>query len=179
MNEFQHALSILHYLLPFLKDQSLSILPLIQCAEEQMNSASDLPTLLSTDMLVQRLQPPCPLQWNSITFPSDSRKLVTCIESLSIFYLLVYNQISLNKQLLLKHTDDTDSIDRVYDELLHFRSLSQMVRLVTESHLQMSSIYVLLFQQFMRFLCAVTPSCKIDNMFGNMPSTHHDQRNCF
>lgn len=85
MSEFQHALSILHYLLPFLKDQALSIiLPPIRRAEEQMNSASDLPTLLSTDMLVQRLQPPCPLQWNSITFPSDSRKLVARIESLSI-----------------------------------------------------------------------------------------------
>ena len=84
MSEFQHALSILHYLLPFLKDQALSILPPIRRAEEQMNSVSDLPTLLSTDMLVQRLQPPCPLQWNSITFPSDSRKLVARIESLSV-----------------------------------------------------------------------------------------------
>lgn len=85
MSEFQHALSILHYLLPFLKDQALSIiLPPIRRAEEQMNSASDLPTLLSTDMLVQRLQPPCPLQWNSITFPNDSRKLVARIESLSV-----------------------------------------------------------------------------------------------
>lgn len=84
MSEFQHALSILHYLLPFLIDQALSLLPPIRRAEEQMNSASDLPTLLSTDMLVQRLQPPCPLQWNSISFPSDSRKLVARIESLSV-----------------------------------------------------------------------------------------------
>lgn len=88
MNEFQHALSILHYLLPFLKGQPLSVLPFIQCAEEQMSSASDIPTLLSTDMLVQRLQPPSPLPWNSIKFPNDTRKLVTCMD---LLFLLLYS----------------------------------------------------------------------------------------
>ena len=72
----------------------------------------------------------------------------------------MYNQISLNKQFLLKHTEDTESIDRVYEELLRFRCTSQMVGVVAKSHSQMSSIYLLLFQQLMRFLCAVTPSCR-------------------
>ena len=128
MNEFQQALSILHYLLPFLKDQPLSVLSSILSAEEQMNAVSDLPTLLSTDMLVQRLQPPCPLLWKNIKFLTDTRKLVSCI--LSLFWFsryIVYNQISLNKQILLKHLEDTVSIDRVYEELLHFLCTNQMV----------------------------------------------------
>ena len=91
--EFSSALSVLHFLLPFMdvgvtteaewKDPFVCS---IRKALPQLNSPSAMNILISADMVIQRLESSNSLSWNSIHFSEDPFKLVSCTSWYNLEY---------------------------------------------------------------------------------------------